>query len=108
MEQEPTRRPPGNPVLRIMRRLANRPAQRYAARIAFMVGPWRRAGMRYRECAGRLNARGIPTFRGRPWSGGRVWQILRDGRCAALAVSGPGEAGAVSRAAARYPKTEQC
>jgi len=59
-------------------------SQRHSLAIAMACAPWRRSGMTLAQMADRLNDLDVKMFAGRPWNWGRLSQVLRQGRAAAL------------------------
>ena len=71
----------GNPRIAAVRGAAlaaiRSEADRFAANVAPLIRPLRESGMTLREIAGALDARGVATARGAPWSPATVSAALR-------------------------------
>ena len=71
---EPTR---GNRDIRLLSLLGKAPLIAWNQKIAALVEPWRKK-MSLRACCERLEAKGLKSFRGRPWRPSRLSQILSE------------------------------
>ena len=68
---------------RLPRYYRQRAANRFSLGVLLKVLPWRREGLPLWRCCNRLNAAGETTFSGKPWTVGRLSQVLKTGRTAA-------------------------